>query len=452
MNAAKQSVVLFIVLFATTQLSMAGDDKPKYATLTNAQAVEMLNSIEKSIKDNYYDPKLRGFDLKATFDETRKKIATAQSQDDAFLMIAAAVDALKDSHTRFEPPARPYTVEYGFMTEAIGDTACYVEAVLAGSDAEAQGLKPGDQVVSINGVPLVRQNLSTIEFAYRVFPQSGFHLVVRSPEGKERAVTVRAQVTPGQKMISEFDAEYWLKTHHSIEDRKKFNNTDNQSRTFEVDKQVLFWQLRSFVVDPFDLQTQLDKARNYPFLVLDLRGNHGGIVSSDNYLLDAFFDHEFTAWTIQKRKDSKPNKVNGRGKKAFAGKLIVLIDSESASASELFARTVQLQKRGTILGDRSAGAVMEAESFRSAVYLNARDVTQYGAQITIANLIMPDGKSLEGVGVTPDELILPTPPDLAAHRDPVLARAAALAGVEMSPEKAGTLFPFKWPEKPHEMK
>ena len=47
MNAAKQSVVLFFVLFATTQLSKAGDDKPKYATLSNAQAVEMLNSIEK---------------------------------------------------------------------------------------------------------------------------------------------------------------------------------------------------------------------------------------------------------------------------------------------------------------------------------------------------------------------------------------------------------------------
>ena len=298
----------------------------------------------------------------------------------------------------------------------------------------------------------LRENLNSVEFAYRVFPQSGFHLVVRSTDGPQRALTVRAQVTPGQKMISGFDLTYWLKTHRSYDEWKKFYNMDNQSRTFDVDKKVLFWQLNSFTVDPRDLEEQADKARNYPFVVLDLRGNHGGFAVAVEDLLDEFSDHQSTVWTVQTRKESKPKIVKGRGKRAVDGKLIVLIDAESASAAELFARTVQLQKRGTILGDRSSGQVMEAESFRHAVYITGRDVTQYGVEISMANAIMPDGKSLEGVGVTPDERILPTPADLAAHRDPVLARAAALAGVEMSPERAGTLFPFKWPEKPHEMK
>ena len=65
----------------------------------------------------------------------------------------------------------------------------------------------------------------------------------------------------------------------------------------------------------------------------------------------------------------------------------------------------------------------------------------FGNSVTIADLIMPDGNSLERTGVTPDETLLPTAGDLAAQRDPVLARAAKIAGVELDPVKAGSLFP-----------
>jgi C-terminal processing protease CtpA/Prc len=59
-------------------------------------------------------------------------------------------------------------------------------------------------------------------------------------------------------------------------------------------------------------------------------------------------------------------------------------------------------------------------------------------------VIMSDGNTLEKVGVTPDELLLPTPADLAAGRDPVLAHAAELAGLKLDPVEAAKLFPFKW--------
>lgn len=57
---------------------------------------------------------------------------------------------------------------------------------------------------------------------------------------------------------------------------------------------------------------------------------------------------------------------------------------------------------------------------------------------------MKDGQSLERIGVTPDEIKLPVPADLAAKRDPVLAYAASLLGVTLTPEKAGALFPLEW--------
>ena len=65
----------------------------------------------------------------------------------------------------------------------------------------------------------------------------------------------------------------------------------------------------------------------------------------------------------------------------------------------------------------------------------------YRTSITDADVIMTDGKSLENTGVIPDELLLPTGEDLAAGRDPVLVRAAALMGAKIEPEKAGLLFP-----------
>ena len=81
---------------------------------------------------------------------------------------------------------------------------------------------------------------------------------------------------------------------------------------------------------------------------------------------------------------------------------------------------------------------MEARFFRHKYGQNP--VYYHSAEITVADTRMSDGKSLEGVGVEPDRKFLPSPTDLATGRDPVLAYAAGLAGVKLSPADAGALF------------
>jgi carboxyl-terminal processing protease len=410
----------------------------------------MLDQVEQDIKDYYFDPALH-LDMEKTFSAAREKIATAQTQDDALLLLANAVNHMRDSHTAFRPPARPYLVDYGFHMQAIGDSDCFISSVRPGSDAEAKGLTPGDRIVTLNDIPVTRQDLHSIEFGYAIFPQSGFHLKVQTPDGSEKALTVLAKVTPGQREISGTDFDNYMEAHRTIEERRQFAGAANISQFVPVEKQVLFWKLPNFAMIPVQMGDEARRAQSFQAVVLDLRGDPGGRVDSLQEMLGRFFPDDVTIGDLKTRDGSKLQTAKGKGEDAAHAKLIVLIDSKSASAAELFARIVQLEKRGVVLGDRSSGHVMMSRQFVHAVKMDGVNVTQYGASVTIADIIMKDGKSLEGLGVTPDERILPTAADMAAHRDPVLARAAALAGIEMTPEKAGAIFETRWNDKPFKM-
>ena len=177
--------------------------------------------------------------------------------------------------------------------------------------------------------------------------------------------------------------------------------------------------------------------------MVDLRGNPGGAVETLKYLVGGMFENEVKIGDRVGRDAHKAMISRTPATKPFLGKLVVLIDSRSASASELFARAVQLEKRGAVIGDHSSGSVME--SMRYGYKSGLDEVVFYGASITDADVVMSDAKSLEHAGVAPEETVLPTANDLATGRDPALARAAELVGVKLSAENAGKMFPYEWP-------
>ena len=401
----------------------------------------MLSIIKEDLKKNYYDPTFHGVDIDASFKAAAEKIKQAQSLGQTFGIIAQTLIDLDDSHTFFLPPGRSQKTEYGWQMQMIGDK-CYVIAVKPGSDAEAKGLKEGDEVYSVDGLGPIRENFWKLKYMYHALrPRPGMHLVIIKPDGKEQERDVMAKVKQGKQVMdltgSGGGADIWNLVRES-ENASRLH----RQRYVEMGDDLFIWKMPEFDLPKESVDDFVNKFRKKKGLVLDLRGNHGGYEETLQRLLSNFFDHDVKIGDLRRRKETKPLVAKTRGEHVFTGQLVVLIDSESGSAAELFARVVQLEKRGTVIGDRSAGAVMRAKAYPHE--LGVDTVVPYGVSITDADIIMTDGKSLERVGVIPDEIKLPTAADLAARRDPVLAYAASLLGVKLDPEKAGGLFPIEW--------
>jgi C-terminal processing protease CtpA/Prc len=426
---------LLLVGSAAWRTASAQTPSPEDLKRDRNRGLVMLQLMKDYLTEFYYDPNFHGMDLNARFKASEEKMKEAANLGQVLGIVAQTLAELNDSHTFFIPPPRPVDVDYGWKMQMIGDTP-FVVAVKHGSDAEAQGLKPGDEVISLDGFKPSRQNIWKMEYNYNLLrPQPGKRIVVRSPGGEPRELALKAKVEKRSKQINL--TEWFNQLYEDYEDEKKL------PRYAELGD-VFVWKLREFGLSESKVDDTMKKARQHKALVLDLRGNGGGYEDTLKKLVGYFFDHDLVIGEVKRRKESKPVKAKTRGDKVFKGPLIVLIDSESGSAAELFARTIQLEKRGTIIGDRSAGAVMRS-IFRPGMLgdVSTGNMIPYGASITDADFLLTDGKSLEHVGVMPDVLLLPTAADLASRRDPVLSRAVALAGSELSPEKAGALFPLE---------
>jgi C-terminal processing protease CtpA/Prc len=398
----------------------------------------MLKAARDDIRKNYYDPGFRGIDLDARTKLAEERIKQAKSNAEMFGIIAQVLLDFNDSHTVFLPPQRSTHVEYGWQMQMFGDS-CYVIAVKPKSDADKQGLKPGDKVLKIDGIAPKRENLWFYYYLYTALaPRPIVRVEVQSPGEEPRQLELKAKLQTGKKVFDLTDTidlnAYW----RELDDESRMN----EHRSYEVSSDIGIWRLPSFDLTAESVDERIDKVKKYKTLILDLRRNRGGLVETLQRLVGNLFDHDITIGNMRLRKESKPMVANTRGDSGFKGRLIVLVDSDSASSSEILARVVQLEKRGTVLGDRTSAKVMRSRLYAHQTGLET--VVPYGVSVTDADLIMSDGRSLEGIGVSPDEVLLPTAEDLASQRDSVLSRAVAMAGGTLDPAQAGKLFPFKW--------
>lgn len=412
--------------FAQTAVISAQESRED-PELNRSRGIRMLKQIKTAIKDRYYDRKYHGIDLNAKFDAAEERIRTLDKNWQIFRIIAGLVMEFNDSHTQFYPPGRANRVEYGFSIQMIGAN-CFITDVKKDSDAAAKGLKPGDRVVGIGKFNPNRDNLWKINYLnYALDPQESISVFILGPDGKEKEVRVAAKF----KSIEQRQEE-------AKERRKK--KREDPYKCHKVSPELIACRLETFSVEKKYIDRMMAEAVSHPKMILDLRGNGGGYVKTMEHLAGHFFDREVKIAEFVQRDKTRASVAKPIKENAFKGELAILVDSNSGSASEVTARLMQIEKRGKIYGDVTAGAVMTSIYVPMAEVRGAEGFqrfTTFGMNLTIGDLIMSDGNRLENVGVIPDYPIGPTAYALANGTDPVLAHVAKQLGATLTDQQAG---------------
>jgi C-terminal processing protease CtpA/Prc len=373
----------------------------------------IAEGINKVLEKKFYDPQLKGVDWKKALDDAEAKISAANNVGEMYGAVDEMVVKLDDSHTRFLPPWQTQRPKFDFQMKPYGATVRIYQIKDKGPAARG-GLKLGDTVIGIDGIPADRKRyLHTLTY-YRFIQPAGAMVLDLVRDGKQERITLQADIHTrfGLEMVYDvshfFDA---VREAESFEEEHKFEYAQRDG--------IGYVRVPNFEVDT--AEKTLWKVKDSRALIVDLRGNLGGSIS----VLERFvgYFHKDEAEIVKSVLRDKTEKMIAKPRQPsfWDIPIVVLVDSESASASEIFARHMQLSSRGIVIGDKTMGAVSISENFIQKI--GADPAVFYGVQATIGHAIFPDGQDIEKVGVTPDKMCIPSAYALAQKKDPCLDMA-----------------------------
>jgi carboxyl-terminal processing protease len=402
--------------------------KPK--ALTAAQRSKNVQSFEyvwKTIRDKHFDPKLGGLDWNGVHDALRPKVEAATSMKDARAVISEAIGRLHQTHFGLIPAdlyedlqnPKEGPGELGIDVRLI-DGRAVVSAVAEGRPAASAGVKTGWVVERIDGKP-VAELLKTAEAAY-----ADTGLV---PAYKTLAVNSRLHGAVGSKIAVDFLDVKDKPVHCDLAAAEPsgvpatFGNLPTfyvKFATKRIDRTVGYVSLNVF----FDLVNVLKKfgeaieaSRDADGLVLDLRGNPGGIGAMSFAIGGWLVSEPGLKLGTMVTRDSSVNFAIQPRRRPFKAPVAVLVDELSMSTSEILAGGLRDLKRARIFGTKTPGAALPS----TVEVLPNGDRFQYA----FANYISTGGKPLEGSGVVPDVEAPLSRALLLAGRDPALEAAVA---------------------------
>jgi len=171
-----------------------------------------------------------------------------------------------------------------------------------------------------------------------------------------------------------------------------------------------------------DIERAMDSVRTCAGVIVDLRGNPGGVGAMVMGFGGYFVDSVRSLGTMRMRQLSlnfvinpRRSRDDGTAIEPFTGPIAILVDPMTASTSEIFAAGMQRIGRARVFGERSAGAALPALMDR----LPSGDVFVHA----VADFTDPEGKRIEGTGVVPDEIVPLSAAVLSAGRDGAMEAA-----------------------------
>ncbi len=420
-------------------VNVYGGETPEGLTAAQKVRWDSFVKVWDTLNQNYFDRTFNGLDWNKIKSEYRPRIVAAQSDgevnrvldemiqrlgrshfaiipNDVFRTVEAAKREAKKRGRQLSAQTKPADVltegketdtddvdffdedaEFGIGVELrmLGGqfVVTYVDPKSA---AQLAGIKRGYIVDKINGVS-VSDMVRRITFSYPNVNHLNRYLPIQIVSWfldgeKDSKVTVTCLDENDQ--AKDFRMERMRLAGSAVSIGNNYPPQFLDFRTRSIDADTGYIKFNLFTLDVVEkFCSALTEFKDKKALVLDLRGNLGGILGVLSGVAGMLTDHTVNLGTSIYRRGSEPLDVKARAKH-FSGRLVMLVDNQSVSAAEMFASGMRENDRVLIVGTTTAGEALPAIS----IELPTGAVFMY----PIANFKSKNGKSIEGAGVEPD--------------------------------------------------
>lgn len=265
------------------------------------------------------------------------------------------------------------------------ENGVHIMSVLEGTPGEAAGLVVGDEILAVDGTPTSSMDSETTAMSIRGEAGTDVVLSIRHSDGREQEYTITRDVI-----------------HVKTAAGRMFDNSD-----------IGYIRIASFGESTAkEFETDYNRLRDEGMkgMIIDMRANPGGYVKTCVDIANLIVPAGPVVSVVQ-RDGTREEHTSGLSEPTVP--IVVLIDGNSASASEILAGALQDTGAATLVGTTSYG------KGSVQVVLPMPDRTE-AVKLTIARYYTPNGRSINGVGIEPD-VFVEQPPE--AHRDMQLEKA-----------------------------